>query len=73
MYNYCVLPNNRLCDFHLTCRSWDYLNGITNNIINAFIPNHIQDMFSLKESDLNLLDFENIGNILMCYDNNDYE
>ncbi|KAL0879440.1 hypothetical protein ABMA27_003191 [Loxostege sticticalis] len=63
MYNYYVPPNNRLCDFHLTCTSWDFLNEITVNIINTFTANHIQDMLSLKDSDKNWLDFENIDSI----------
>ena len=60
MYNYYVPPNNRLCDIHLTCTSWNFLNDISDNVINTFNANHIQDIFALKESDCNLLDFANI-------------
>ncbi|XP_026737081.1 uncharacterized protein LOC113500467 [Trichoplusia ni] len=60
MYNYYVPANNRLCDIHLTCTSWDFLNDISDNIINTFSAHQIKDMFSLKEADCNILDFENI-------------
>lgn len=60
MYNYYVPPNNRLCDFHLTCTSWDFLNEMSDNIINTFTANHIQDMLSMKDVDPNFLDFNSI-------------
>ncbi|XP_028031063.1 uncharacterized protein LOC114243678 [Bombyx mandarina] len=49
MYNYYVPANNRLCDIHLTCTSWNFISDISDNIINTFSANQIQDMFSLKE------------------------
>ncbi|XP_060809988.1 uncharacterized protein LOC106141527 [Amyelois transitella] len=58
MYNYYVPPNNRLCDYHLTCTSSDFLNDISMNIINVFNADHIQDMLTLKDAEVNFLDFE---------------
>ncbi|XP_052744732.1 uncharacterized protein LOC112054116 [Bicyclus anynana] len=56
-YNYYVPPNNRLCDFHMKCTSWDFLSKITvKNTINSFTAKQIQDMMWLNISDVNFDD-----------------
>lgn len=60
-YKYYIPENNRLCDRHLVIESWDFLDSLRNNYVQAFTAKHIQDMFSLKDVvQTGLIHFETI-------------